>query len=135
MGIILTGEPGIRYPRKSLIKTATRVLSILGCDDRSLSVVLVKGKTIQKLNKAYRRRDKQTDVLSFSTPSEIAKISGYIGEIFICVDVAKKNAKEDGHSLEKEITVLLVHGILHLTGHDHSAKMFSLQKKIIKEVC
>lgn len=111
-----------------------KALSILGCDDRSLSVTLVKGKTIQKLNKTYRRKGYRTDVLSFNSPSEIVRSSGYIGEIFICVDVARENAKKDGHTLNEELSVLLVHGILHLMGYEHTERMFLMQSMILAEV-
>lgn len=117
-----------------MTKTGKKVLSILNCEKSSLSVVLVRGRTIQKLNKAYRKKDYRTDVLSFNSPSKIAESSGYIGEVIISVDAVKGD--------KNELVLLLVHGILHLLGYDHEGKtskkkaekMFGVQNKILGEV-
>ena len=69
---------------------------------------------IQKLNKEYRGIDKPTDVLSFETD-----IEEDMGDIFICVDVARENAKKFNTSLEDELRLLVTHGMLHLCGYDH----------------
>ncbi len=104
---------------------------------KSVSIVLVKDKKIQELNKIYRRKNKVTDVLSFGDWND----QEFLGEIIICLPQAKRQAKKYNTSLEQELTRLLVHGILHLSGFDHEQsklkekKMFKLQEEIIEKIC
>ncbi|MFH1222740.1 MAG: rRNA maturation RNase YbeY [Pseudomonadota bacterium] len=124
-----------------LIKTAKKALSILGCD-HSFSVNLVGETSIKKLNRVYRRKNRTTDILSFNSPAEIKKVSGYAGDIFICANLAEKNAMLYGHTRDAELAMLLVHGILHLEGYEHEGRisknkverMFKMQKRILSEV-
>jgi probable rRNA maturation factor len=69
---------------------------------------------IQELNRTYRRKDKATDVLSF--PSDTP---GVLGDVVIARGVARRQAREHGHSFETELRVLALHGLLHLIGYDH----------------
>lgn len=113
-------------------------------DKTEISLVICGEKKIKNLNRFYRKKDKITDVLSFGDQKSdfIAAPDGTLrlGEIFICYPVAERQAQKAGHSLEKEMAVLLVHGILHLAGHNHeksareAKKMFKLQKKIIAKI-
>ena len=102
--------------------------------DKQISVAFVAAGVIRRLNKIYRGQDKVTDVLSFPfNDEEIA------GEVLICLPQAKKQAKEYGVSSDEEITILLVHGLLHLFDYDHlkkneAKKMFLWQKKILKNL-
>jgi probable rRNA maturation factor len=81
------------------------------------------------LNRDYRGIDQTTDVLSFNE-NYIDPESGleYLGDIIISVPRAKKQAREGGHTIGQEIQVLVIHGILHLSGYDHDTK--SKQKKM-----
>lgn len=112
--------------------------------EQSLSLAFVSPAQIKKLNKAYRKKDKVTDVLSFavSVPRSTCSVHGdvccsdFLGEIIICPAQAKKQAKEFGQSFDKEITKLFLHGYLHLIGYDHVKKqdaviMEGLEKKIL----
>ena len=117
--------------------------------DLEIDLAIVGEKKMKTLNRIWRGKDKATDVLSFES-GQLAKKSKsfvfaprdnfHLGEIIICYSVAASQAREDGHSLDKEMAVLLIHGILHLAGYDHeksekeAKKMFVLQKKIIKKV-
>jgi probable rRNA maturation factor len=100
---------------------AERVLEILQLEACELSILLCDDATILPLNRGYRKKDRPTDVLSFSQlaapplPGEAA----VLGDVVISVETAARQAKEQGHSLEKEIRILLVHGICHLLGYDH----------------
>jgi probable rRNA maturation factor len=92
-----------------------------------ISVTLVDDDQMKELNLQYRNIDKTTDVLSFSQDEgmemPIPEDSSYvplIGDVVISIPTAAKQAEEAGHSLEKEITILLIHGILHLFGYDHN---------------
>ena len=106
-----------------------------------ISLAIVSGPEIKKLNLAYRGKNKVTDVLSFS---EIkikdkkfdSKAGQYWGEIIICYPQAQKQAKENKKTLKQELELLFVHGLLHLLGYDHEKKneekkMRSLEQKIV----
>lgn len=100
-----------------------RIDSMMGKRNGGIDLVLVDDPTIHKLNKEYRDKDKPTDVISFAylEVTEYEKVEGdiIVGDVFISVDTAKKQAKKKGHSLEEELSVLFVHGFLHLFGFDH----------------
>lgn len=105
-------------------------------------VSIVGPKAIQRLNRQYRRKDKATDVLSFprlkSSFPFVPGATKEIGDVLICLDVAKHQAKTFSVTLQEELERLTVHGVLHLFGYDHeiSAKeerrMFRLQEKILR---
>ena len=91
----------------------------------NISVVLTDNRRLRKLNRDYLGIDAPTDVLSFpaseSDGSEIDPETGarYIGDILISIERAGEQATAGGHPLEAELQLLIVHGILHLLGHDH----------------
>lgn len=95
---------------------------------QEISLSLLTTAEIKKLNKVYRRKDKVTDVLSFSLAER-----ELLGEVLICVDQASKQAKARGHNLTKEIQILTIHGILHLLGYDHEASQLAWQKQLKME--
>lgn len=123
-----------------LFKKAAKIfVKILGIKDLKLNLILVGKRKIKELNKTYRGINQATDVLSFENKfsKEFLKIDrkwdkNFLGEIFICLPVAKKQAKEKNHSLFQELTILFIHGILHLVGYDHerSLKKAKEMKKI-----
>jgi probable rRNA maturation factor len=80
----------------------------------AVTVAIVPDNRIRLLNRQYRRKDVPTDVLSF--PSEER---GYLGDIVIAAGVARRQAAAAGHSLQTELRVLALHGLLHLLGYDH----------------
>ena len=80
----------------------------------SVTVAVVSDGRIRALNHRYRRKFRVTDVLSF--PSEDP---GYLGDIVIAAGVARRQARQAGHSLQTELRVLALHGLLHLLGYDH----------------
>jgi rRNA maturation RNase YbeY len=84
-----------------------------------LGVLLVGDRRMRRLNKQYRRRDKSTDVLAFSLQEGPGPRTALLGDVVISLPMAWRQAKESNHSLDRELTVLLVHGILHLCGYDH----------------
>jgi probable rRNA maturation factor len=90
-----------------------------------VGVSFVKKGVMKRLNRAYRKKDKPTDVLSFNINE-----SGFLGDVIICPEVAKANAKKYGVTLKAEMMRLVIHGMLHLLGMDHGKKMFRMQDKI-----
>jgi probable rRNA maturation factor len=107
-----------------------------------ISVALVGEQTIKNLNRTYRKKDKPTDVLSFSRLENLPPNQPHfeIGDLIICLPVAKKQAKEYQQSLGRELERLTVHGTLHLFGYDHEKSknderiMFRLQDKILNQL-
>ena len=111
--------------REQVAETAARVLAAIGRRGASLTVAFVRDRAIRRLNRAYRGKDGATDVLSFPTADdEDAFIhslpdAGHLGDIIISTDAARRQADEAGHSLEREVSELVIHGTLHLCGYDH----------------
>lgn len=109
---------------KRVLLEAVKTLKIK--KNLELNIILVNPEEIKKLNQKYFKNNIATDVISFK--SEIpAKKSLLLGDIVICSQVAAKNAKSLKHSLEKEIQLLALHGLLHLTDLGHE-KPKDLQK-------
>ncbi len=99
----------------------------MGCPDADLSIVITDDAGIREVNRAWRGKDKATDVLSFSQ-LEDASAPGLVavgpdtealGDVVISAETAARQAPRFGNSFEQEIERLLVHGVLHLLGHDH----------------
>ena len=78
------------------------------------SVALVSDRRIAAFNRRYRGQPRPTDVLAFS-----ASGNGYLGDVVISVETARRQARRFGHSLGEEIKLLMLHGLLHLLGYDH----------------
>jgi len=120
-------------------KTLKKILKQVNSDLKlkksvEFSLAFVSPVIIRQLNQKYRSVDKVTDVLSF--PFDDKEM---VGEVVICLSQAKKQAKMYKHSVEEEVVILLVHGLLHLFAFDHikkkdADKMFPLQKKILKKL-
>lgn len=88
----------------------------------NINIVLADDNEIKRLNHAYRNIDQATDVLSFAANEGEAILSlpdGFLGDIVISLERARAQAREYGHSLERELSFLAVHGTLHLLGYDH----------------
>lgn len=127
----------------------------LGKEDKEMAVTFVTNERSHELNLKYRDTDRPTDVISLeykpeldisfdeeelAENPELAEMMGefdsYIGELFISVDKAHEQAEDYGHSFEREMGFLAVHGFLHINGYDHytpeeEAEMFGLQEEIL----
>lgn len=140
-----------KFLRQAEEKAVGNIPGIKSAADLEIELVVVGEKRMRSLNRAWRKKDKPTDVLSFGSAGGRTKdnliVNGskfimppdniiHLGQIFICYSVAARQARGDGHSLDKEMAILLIHGILHLAGFDHeksapeARKMFGLQEKI-----
>lgn len=102
----------------------TKVVSKKFKIKKEISIALLSPLEIKKLNKIYRQKNKVTDVLSFNLDDE--KI---LGEIVICLEQAKKQAKEKKISLQAELKLLVVHGTLHLLGYDHEVSEVEAERQ------
>lgn len=115
-----------------------------GLSDSEVSVTFVTNEMIRDINREYRGKDQPTDVISFAMEElgegETAIIGSteprMLGDIIISLDRTKEQAADYGHSFERELGFLAVHGFLHLLGYDHMTdedekKMFSRQEEIL----
>jgi probable rRNA maturation factor len=85
--------------------------------DGDVDVLLADDPTLRRLNKTFRGKNKATDVLSFPAPDEIAH--DHAGDLAVSLETAARQAATYGHSLRDEVRILLLHGLLHLSGLDH----------------
>jgi probable rRNA maturation factor len=121
-----------------LEETAKQTLALTNTPEESvLSVYLTTDAELQQLNREHLGIDAPTDVLSFPIPFDDPESGqAYLGDILISVPTAARQAEAGGHPLEDEIQLLLVHGILHLLGHDHTTSaeksaMWQIQESIL----
>jgi probable rRNA maturation factor len=120
-----------------LILCAQRAIEHQSAETGALSIVLTDSSKLRDLNATFAGEDHATDVLSFYDGSEDPE-SGqlYYGDVIIAVDLAEKQAEKAGHPLHTELSLLTVHGVLHLLGHDHAnqnekQRMWSAQEEIL----
>ena len=107
--------------RRLLRSRARRILRELGHARSELSIALVDDETIAVLNRAYRGQPRPTDVLSFSLlEGEHADYRGrLLGDVVIGVETAARRTRSARRGIDEEVARLLIHGVLHLLGHDH----------------
>jgi probable rRNA maturation factor len=106
-----------RIRRRWLEGLAERVMQAEGCHpEAELSVVIGDDEWIRDLNREYRKKDRPTDVLAFPQDAAPAGAAPLLGDIAISAETAARQAEEMGHSFQRELELLLTHGILHLTG-------------------
>lgn len=105
------------------------------------NIIIVDKEKIQQINRDYRNKNAVTDVISFAF-EEVPDVKydnlRFLGEIYICYDRCKEQALEYGHSIERELCYLSIHGLLHLLGYDHIKEedkviMRALEEEILSE--
>lgn len=100
-----------------------------------LALVFLEKKPAQKINKEFRGKNYATDVLSFESMDPAS-----LGELVMCPEVLKRQAKEHGLTFQKELGYMLLHGVLHLLGYDHETnekdakEMFDLQDSVFDKL-
>ena len=123
-------------------KVVFKAFEVEGVKKASCSIIIVDNTFIHKLNKEYRGIDRVTDVISFALEDDKSMVIPdgirLLGDIYISLDKAKEQAKEYGHSLERELCFLAVHGVYHLLGYDHENEedakiMFKKQEEVLME--
>jgi probable rRNA maturation factor len=101
-----------------------------------VSAFLAKDTTIRTLNREYRKKDKATDVLSFPVDAgHLREAPKQAGDLAISLDTARKQAEEHGHTLQIEVKILLLHGLLHLAGYDHETDkgQMARRERVLRE--
>lgn len=133
---------------RDVLQFAARQLSLK--DSTEMSITMMTNPAIRKLNQQYRGVDRATDVLSFAAeesgdetpiimdPELAAELPENLGDLFVSIDKVEEQAKFLGHSVDRELGFLVVHGFLHLNGYDHEKpadeqRMFDLQREILDE--
>lgn len=111
----------IKIEKRKIRTEVTKLLNLLDCGEKEISITFVNDATIQRINKQYLCRDKTTNVISFSLQEgEYGNINpALLGDIIISVDTAIRDANNGNLSLKEEILFLIAHGMLHLLGYNH----------------
>jgi len=100
-----------------------------------VTIALVSDARVRALNRRYRGKDYATDVLSFPAREREASAERYLGDIVIATGVARRQARDLGHSLAAELRILALHGLLHLLGYDHErdrGRMRTLEQRLLR---
>jgi probable rRNA maturation factor len=126
--MILNRQRKARLPLGNLhgfAQKAQRELGVRG----DFTVCLLDERGIRRLNARFLGQRRATDVLSFPGGDGAR---GFLGDIAISVEAAKKNAQREGHSLVEEIKLLILHGLLHLLGYDHEKDQGQMTRKELR---
>lgn len=130
-----------RYLITLIMNEAKKSLKIK--QNLQFSVILVDEEYIHTLNKTYRHKDMPTDVISFasldSLSIQVKESTLELGDIFINVSAIRQQAMSYQHSLKREFSFLVTHGLLHLLGYDHlnpkeEKEMFDLQEVLLRDI-
>ncbi len=128
------------FPAHLLEGAARATLDLSADTDADLTILLTGDEEIRALNRDFLSIDAPTDVLSFPA-DEVDPETGrrYLGDVIISLPRAAAQAAARGHALEAEVQLLVVHGVLHLLGHDHAeaeekARMWEAQAKALKDL-
>ena len=146
MDVLFENNTNEEINYKLIEKVISEALRYEGVNDNTeVSVTIVDNEKKKKINNKFRNIDRATDVLSFplidfdneSLPDDGSKI--YLGDIIISIERAKEQAKEYGHSIDREIGFLTAHSMLHLLGYDHMVpeeekEMFAKQEEILNNL-
>ena len=112
-----------------------RILADLGLPEAELSLLLVDDKQIQELNHRFLGRDKPTNVLAFSMrEGEYSSLHPHLlGDLVISIETAKRQSKQSDLNAMEMLTLLLIHGILHLLGYEHEGRKKEAREMAIKQ--
>lgn len=141
MNLLITNETNEEIEMDDKLENVIR--TVLETEGLSLayevSITFVDKDEIHQLNKEFRNVDRPTDVLSFPMDTDfiVEGVDAMLGDIVICMDVAKEQANDFGHSLDREIMYLTCHSTLHLLGYDHMTddekrEMRTREKEVMK---
>ncbi len=136
--ITVQGKTPVPFSKQEINNIMRKILHLIKVKKYSIGIAFVSEAKITVYNKAYRKKDKPTDVLSFLYPSAVSK-AFLEGDIIICPAYVKKDIKKSGADFAKQIKRLLAHGTLHLLGMDHATSseadvMFARQEQILTQL-
>ena len=133
--LVLNRQRMAKVPSPALRAFTRRLAEQAGLSDAGFSVCLVSDRKMKSYNSTYRSIPRSTDVLSFPDDPEDRS---YLGDIVISAETASRQAAAAGHSMRRELEILIVHGYLHLLGHDHETddgRMMRLQRELVRKYC
>ncbi|OGW11170.1 MAG: rRNA maturation RNase YbeY [Nitrospinae bacterium RIFCSPLOWO2_12_39_16] len=125
MQVMIQNHSRTKIDRQRVKRWVSLILKKLGYLKSEISILFIDDMEMRILNKRYRGKDKTTDVLSFPQISDFKsairnpQFAILLGDVVISLETAKRQAKESGHPFNREVIILLTHGILHLLGYDH----------------
>ncbi len=111
------------------------LLAGVGASRASVSILLCGDARMRSLNRAWRKVDRPTDVLSFPAEPSHERGVRFLGDLAIDVPYAARKARRYGHGDAREVQILIAHGLLHLLGYDHETdhgEMFALQRRLVR---
>lgn len=127
----LSWEPIVQNRQRRIVVKAEeleifgrRLAQTVRLKPETFSAVLVSDRRIRELNRRYRQQSVATDVLSFPVEE-----NGYLGDVVISVETARRQARRLGHGLLRELELLLLHGVLHLMGYDHESDTGQMDRR------
>ncbi len=121
--MIILEQENTDIHERALTLFATKAKRAVGARGE-LSIRITSSAEMRDLNRRFRRKNKPTDVLSF--PADTPNLAG---DIAISAEIAAANAEELGHSVDTELKILILHGLLHLVGYDHEIDAGEMQAK------
>ncbi len=135
----------VAFDQARLDRLARAILSDVGEASAELGIMFVGDQRMRGLNRKYRGKDRTTDVLAFAmresfTPHASRLTPDMLGDVVIAVPTAARQAKQGQRSLDEELTVLLIHGVLHLCGYDHersekeARRMYRRERMILRSL-
>lgn len=134
--VIVSGATG-GFPSTAVRRAVTTVLAGEG-RDAFVAVTFLGLRRMRQLNKAYKHHDRPTDVISFALPQPDGSLAG---DIYLCRAVAAREARRRGLTVREEVLRLVVHGTLHVLGHDHpegddreASAMWASQERYVRQV-
>jgi len=127
---ILNRQTKHRVPTKAFERLLLELAARYRRRDAEISLSFVGERAIQTLNRRFMKKNKPTDVLSFPLGDKAPDGKFYLGDIVIAVPVAFRQARAKGHSLDRELRLLTIHGFLHLLGYDHFAGIEEEERKL-----
>lgn len=127
---ILNRQTKHRIPTKAFERLLLELAARYRQRDPEISLSFVGERAIQTLNRKFMKKNRPTDVLSFPLGDKAPDGKFYLGDIVIAVPVAFRQARAKGHSLDRELRLLTIHGFLHLLGYDHFAGIEEEERKL-----
>ncbi len=114
-------QKSIRIDKRKIRRQTNRLLQLIGCADKELSLTFVDDPAIQTINREYLGKDRPTNVISFSLQEgEYGNINPtLLGDVVISAETALRDAQAGRYRMDEEILFLIIHGVLHLTGYNH----------------
>lgn len=138
LDLVISGRRPSSLSALLIKQVIQKTLKSLKINTAVLGLAFLPESKMAEKNKIYRRKKGPTDVLSFAYP-KFKGVKILNGDILICPSYAARQAKQEGIVVKEELTRLLIHGLLHLAGHDHvvpaqAKRMLGLQERILKTI-